>query len=156
MYRHKIWARRLWNPREHTGDLIEVFSRWAMWHWASRSGENVQRRFGFFHVKRTTFAFTTDSRVNGVWHFRIWCHWFGILLAGPSYLPQETIKRNFYSRKAVTRHDSNQCRWWMIVFSFKAGEDVFAHNNGRLSTEPRHHVACSQDQNRCSDPCRRS
>ena len=34
--------------------------------------------------------------------------------------------------KAVTRHTSNQCRWWNIVFSFKAGEDVFELNNGRL------------------------
>ena len=25
--------------------------------------------------------------------------------------PQKTIKRNFYSGKAVTRHASNQCRW---------------------------------------------
>ena len=45
---------------------------------------------------------------------------------------------------------------WSFSASRRAGEDVFAHNNGRLSTEPRHHVACSQDQNRCSDPCRRS
>ena len=49
-----------------------------MWHWAGWSVENVQRRFGFFQVKRTTFAFTADSRVNGVWpDFRIWRHWFG-------------------------------------------------------------------------------
>ena len=52
MHRHKIWARRLQNLREHTGTPIEVFCQWAMWHWASRSGEN-----GFFRVKRTSFAF---------------------------------------------------------------------------------------------------
>ena len=51
-----------------------------MRHWASRSGENVQRRFGFFQVKGATFAFTTDNRVNGVWHFRIWRLWLIILV----------------------------------------------------------------------------
>ena len=102
MHRHKIWARGLQNLRGHEGTPIEVFSQWAMWHWASRSGENVQRRFGFFQVKRTTFAFTTDSRVSGVWHFRIWRQWFGNLLAVPWKLPPKTIKRTFFSGKAVT------------------------------------------------------
>ena len=39
MHRPKIWARWLQNLREHTGTPIEVFYQWAMWHWASRSGE---------------------------------------------------------------------------------------------------------------------
>ena len=36
---------------------------------------------------------------------------------------------NNHAGKAVTRHASNQCRWWTIVFSFKSGEDVFSLNN---------------------------
>ena len=67
------------------------------------------------------------------------------------------LKGNLYSEKAVTLHATNQCRWWKIVFSFKAGEDVFMLNNGdsRLN-HLMHDVACSQGQNRCSHPCRRS
>ena len=89
MHRHKIWARRLQNLREHTGTPIEVFCQWAMWHWASRVGENVQRIFRLFPVKKTTFALTIDSRVNGVWHFRIWRQWFGNLLCNPLIAPAE-------------------------------------------------------------------
>ena len=110
MCRNEIWARRLRNIREHTGDLIKVFCQWAMWHWASRSGENAQRRFGFF--QKDNFCF--DHRQQSQWVLK---------------LPQTTIRRNFYSGKAVTRHASNQCHWWKIVFSLKAGGDSRLHHH---------------------------
>ena len=96
--------------------------------------------YSYIHIL-TTFAFTTDRWVSGIWHLRIWRQWLDDL-AVPSYPPQKTIKQNFYSGKAVTQA-SNQYRWWNIVFSCKAEEDVFE-------------LKCSQGRNRCSDPWRRS
>jgi len=34
-----------------------------------------------------------------------------------------------HAGRAVTRHAKNHSPWWMIVFSFKSGEDVFVLNN---------------------------
>ena len=62
---------------------IYVNINWRRSYWNLLWVCDVTLTFGFFQVKRKTFAFTKHSRVNGVWHSRIWRQWFGNLHVVP-------------------------------------------------------------------------